>query len=101
MTKNYFFSLLLTSLLFAGCASTGTRQAVTYPMSYDQTYQVALDALNNVGGWKVSSTDQLRGRITLEKGGFYMPRRTAKVFVKRLEPFSTLVELDQGTIRKT
>jgi hypothetical protein len=94
MKKQTYLNLLAVLLFCAGCSSIGTRQAVTYPMSYDQTYQVALDALNNVDGWKVASTNQLRGLITLEKGGFYMPRRTAKVIVKRLEPFSTRVELD-------
>lgn len=95
MKKNTSLNLLLALLFCAGCASTSTRQAATYPMSYDQTYLVALDALNDAGGWKVSATDQLKGLIVLEKGGVFAPRRTAKMVVKRLEPFSTRVEIDE------
>jgi len=91
MKRNHFYSLIFALMLLVGFAAVS--QAETYPMSFDQTYQVALEALDEVGAWRVLETDQLNGIIVLEKGGYFMPRRTAKVIVKRLKPFSTRIEL--------
>ncbi|MBP9864778.1 MAG: hypothetical protein KBC91_00095 [Candidatus Omnitrophica bacterium] len=99
MKKKYFPGLLITLVIITGCAST--RQAETYPMSYDQTYQTSLDALDELKAWKVLETDQLGGVIVLEKGGYFMPRRTAKVIVKRVEPFKTRVELYETSLGQT
>jgi len=91
MKKYFLVNMLMSVFILAGCASAG--QSKTYSMSYDQTYQAALEALDRVGAWRVSQTDQLDGLIILEKGGYYTPRRTAQVTVKRLEPFRTRIEL--------
>ena len=94
MKKGLDIGMLLGLLLLGlGCATTAGRQSETYPMSYDQTYQTALDALDEMKIWKVIETDQLGGLIELEKGGHWMPRKNAKVIVKRVAPFQTSVEL--------
>ncbi len=95
MRKSAFWGLLL-SLLLMGTGDAWAKQAEIYPMSYDQTYQVALEALDGVKFWKVIETDQQAGLIILETGGFFFPRRNAKILVSRLEPFRTKVEFYQG-----
>lgn len=99
MKKRFFLTLILSSFIAAGCASTPLAQ--TYPMSYDQAYQASLDALDHVGDWKVLETDQLKGLIVLEKGGYFMPRQSAKVVVRRMAPFETSIDLGQAGSSRT
>jgi len=101
MRKPMLFVVGLCMLQFAGCASA-SRQSQIYPMSYDKTYQMAIDALSGLEDWRVIETDQLGGEIRLEKGGYFLPRRNAKVWVKRVDPFKTRVELydDPASMRQ-
>ena len=85
--------LTLVLLTCGGCMSAGKQPSAVYPMSYDQTYEAVLTALDDVPNWHISSTDQLKGLITVEAGGFLAPRRQVQMIVKRVEPFRTSVEI--------
>ena len=90
---------LFTLMLFVcGCLSTGPRQSTVYKMSYDQTYETVITALDSMPGWRLSSTGQMKGLIAVEAGGYLSPRREVKLIVKRVEPFRTAVELYQGSV---
>jgi len=85
--------LILAGLIFlAGCA-TNWRKAEVYPLSYDQTYLIALSALDDLDEWHILETDKNRGLITIEKTPFFRPDGELTVIVKNLEPFRTKVEL--------
>lgn len=78
-------------ILTAGCASW--RGAEIYPMSYDQTYECVVSALDAMNPWMVTKTDQKRGLITI---GYeeYIGRQESQTFiVERIEPFRTKVSL--------
>ncbi len=89
--------LILVLLICGGCLSAGKRQAAVYSMSYDQTYETVITALDDVPGWRLSSTDQLKGLIAVETGGYLSPRREVKFIVKRVAPFRTTVEMYRGS----
>lgn len=91
-------SLVLFCALFFGTPlqHAQAQDARVYAMSFDQTYQMTLDALQEVRNWQVLETDQLAGLITIETGGFFMPRRSARISVQRLDPYLTKVEFYQG-----
>lgn len=93
--RNAGIILGLMLLALTGCRSS--EPSATYSMSYDQTYETVISTLNEMAPWRVVATDQLKGLITVETGGFFLPRRQVTVVVKRLEPFKTKVQYYKGS----
>lgn len=92
--KTIRFSLwILCMVLIAGCAISRSRRAEIYPMSFDQTYQVALEALDEMKRWSVVETDHLEGLITIEDPRYFRNERYVTLIVKRIDSFRTKVEL--------
>lgn len=86
--------MVVTAMLFlSGCALFRWKEAEIYPMSYDQTYLMAAQSLDELEDWKLVETDQTRGIIKIENSGYLKPTREMTVIVKRIEPFRTKVEL--------
>jgi len=88
------FSLIL---FLPGCASLFSTKATSYPMSFDQTYESALVALDDINGWKLVSTNQKRGLITVGIVEYPLPEKEVTFIVERLEPFRTKISLMQKT----
>jgi len=87
-------ALLLYAFVFlSGCALFQWRHAEIYNMSYDQAYEVAMSALDDMQQWRLIQTDHKRGLLVIESGGYLRPERQVKIIVKRIEPFRTKVEL--------
>jgi len=49
--------LIAFVMLASGCAMFQWRKAEIYPMSYDQTYDVVMSALDDMEPWKLMQTD--------------------------------------------
>ncbi len=86
-------TFLMFVLLISGCALLRVRHAEVYPMSFDQTYLIAMDALDDLDSWRLSETDQTMGTITVERMHYIGSEDQITFVVKRLEPFKTKVEL--------
>lgn len=77
-----------------GCAHTGAhRQVEVYPYSYDQTYLTVLSAVDHLKPWKLTQTDQGRGLVVVERGGYLSPKMTRQIFVVKTSSFQTRVEV--------
>ena len=89
-------NLILISclLLIAGCTLLRWRGAEIYPLSYDQTYEMALDSMDELDPWKLIRTDYTNGVIVLGYEEYLRPPQQVRFIVKRIEPFRTKVELD-------
>ena len=80
-------------VLLASCTLLRWRRAEIYPMSYDQTYMVALSALDDMKNWRLSRTDHEEGIIVIESMKYLGPEKEVTFIVKRIEPFRTKVEV--------
>lgn len=85
-------SLVGLILLTAGCAVYRSRKSMIYPFSYDHTYRGAVSAVEQLEGWTLAQTDYSRGTLKIQKGGFYVPERSAQIVVRRLDDGNTEVE---------
>ena len=90
--KNLIFVLCILELA-AGCTLFRWRRAEIYNMSYDQTYDTVLSALDDMEPWRLIQTDEKRGVIVIENAGYFGPETQMRFIVKRIEPFRTKVEL--------
>ena len=82
-TKN----LVLITLMFllAGCALfQDHRHAEIYDMSFDQTYMVAIDALEEIPYWRLVQTDHHRGLIVVERANYLGPERKIRFIDEKL-----------------
>jgi len=100
MTRGKAFILVLVIMIATGCAMVRWRRSEIYPMSFDQTYKVALTALDAMQEWEDSdrwhlvSTDQTNGVIEIGYESLYMPEASkVKFILERIEPFETKVSL--------
>jgi len=80
-------------ILMTGCSLLQWRKAEIYPMSYDQTYLTAVDALDDMSEWHLLETNKDSGIIKIEKSPFLRPTRELTVIVERIDAFRTKVEL--------
>ena len=85
--------LLGVLILIAGCAFTKGRQAEIYPFSYDRTFNMATEALDNMDPWTLHRTDMTRGIIVVGYNTYVGPEREKTFIIKRLGPYRTKIEL--------
>lgn len=94
--KLFLIGLFCLAVFFSacGCASLFRFQkAAEYPLSFDQTYLIALSALDDMDSWRLLETDHKRGLITIEKSGYLQPTQQVSIMVKRLDPYRSKIEL--------
>jgi len=80
-------------ILLTGCALFRWRGAEIYPMSYDQTYNMAISAMDDMKPWKLMSTDYANGVIVIGFEDLFIPEQKVSFVVKRIAPFRTKVQL--------
>ncbi len=100
--KNYLRKIIvvLCCLSMVGMARLPYKQAEIYPMSYDQTYQLVISALDDLQPWRLVETDQIKGRIVIGSAEYLHPEKRVTLVVKKIAPFRTKVELDDPQPRK-
>ena len=84
-------AFIMAFLIISGCAVFQVKQEEVYEMSFDQTYLMALNALDDMDNWRLSQTDHKMGTITVERLYYLGPESEMTFVVKRLEPFKTKV----------
>ena len=90
----FWIFLGLVLLPASGCVhTTAPRQTEVYPYSYDRTYMTVLSAVDHLKHWKLTGTDYGRGLVEVERGGYLSPKMTRQIFVKKVLPFQTKVEV--------
>jgi hypothetical protein len=94
MKTGKYLLLLFCFILVAGCALLRWRGAEIYPLSYDQTYEMAIDAMDDLDPWRLLRTDYANGIIIVGYEEYMRPPQQVQFIVKRIEPFRTKVELD-------
>ena len=87
------FMIVAGFIALSGCAVTHMRRAEIYNMSYDQTYEVVMGALDDMEPWRLIQTNHENGLIVIQSAEFLRPERRVEIMVKRIEPFRTKVEL--------
>jgi len=89
--------VVMFGVALMGCTMLSQRHGVIYPMSYDQMYNTTLDALDGMKNWRITGTDQTKGRILIEKNPSLLEIQTEKqvaFIIERIEPFRTKVSLN-------
>jgi len=83
--------LCICIIFLIGCIRL--RSSEIYPMAYDQTYESAITALDDMSPWKLILTDQKRGLITIGYEQYLGRKQEVTFIVERVEPFRTKISL--------
>jgi len=82
------FSLIL---VVSSCTILQEKKSEIYPMSFDQTYNVVMSALDDMPDWQLVTTNQTRGMFVVGIGKYPIVSKEVTFIVERVSPFQTKV----------
>jgi hypothetical protein len=93
--------IAIVGLMYSGCRTLNDapfgsevvhNELLTYDLSFDKTYMLVIEAINETPGWTLASTDKGAGKIYAMTNSFNYDE-TACLLVKRIDRKKTSVEL--------